>query len=117
MPMSSLPIFAVLSAATFASTSQVDTIAATSEDDLVNALINTPMLLNEAFVDFKTSIASIQVECYESLYEIKELAYEVEIEAWHDTVDHVASHLTFDGFTLSDIYPYCVEQMQAGYDP
>jgi len=115
--MNSSAIFAVICAATFANASQVDTISASSQDDLVNALSNTPKLLNEAFVEFKNSIASIKVECYESLYEIKDLAYEVEIEAWHDTVNHVASHLTFDGFSLSDIYPYCVEQMQSGYDP
>ena len=88
---------------------------ATKNQDIIAESLNLEAsfeALRDAFNDFLTELREIQGSRDQKLEEIEGQADTVEVETWRDTVQFTAEGTYFDGYSMCDLYPECVQQMK-----
>ena len=74
------------------------------------------LLLELAFTRFQTELDSISADRDAKMGDIESDAEQVRKEAWISTVQVQAESTFIDGFSLSDLYPLCLDDFKQKYD-
>ena len=75
------------------------------------------MLAETAVKNFKSSLTLIKEEIADQIGDIQIEAYDFEQQTWIELVHFYAINTRIDGYSVEQLFPACVEEIQDSYSP